>query len=388
MNKYVLYAHGGSGNHGCEAIVRSTCKLLNLSKDLSILISKRPEEDIHYGVNSLCKVIPIGATATPSKRSLAFWSAYWQLKIHHNFIPMDMLSEASATGAAKGDIALAIGGDSYCYPGSEDWLAYCNNVCRSIGMKTVFWGCSFEEYLLNNPSVVKDVSRFDLVTARETFSYETLKKVNPNTILVSDPAFLLDKKLLPFPAEIDSKDIVGINLSPLVEKSGSDSLIRKNYMRLIETILCETNYNILLIPHVMWSHDDDRTVLQEIYASTRNHNRVFLVSDCSCEELKGYISRCRFFIGARTHATIAAYSTMVPTLVVGYSIKSRGIACDIFGTDKNYVIPAQEMLTENALTNAFDWIMNNESLVRSKLAAEMPSYINRAYLAADALKQL
>lgn len=26
--KLILYSHGGSGNHGCEAIVRGTCKSL------------------------------------------------------------------------------------------------------------------------------------------------------------------------------------------------------------------------------------------------------------------------------------------------------------------------------------------------------------------------
>ncbi|WRK52196.1 hypothetical protein SD457_17295 [Coprobacillaceae bacterium CR2/5/TPMF4] len=29
MKKIIMYFHGGSGNHGCEAIVRATCKLLN-----------------------------------------------------------------------------------------------------------------------------------------------------------------------------------------------------------------------------------------------------------------------------------------------------------------------------------------------------------------------
>ena len=54
-------------------------------------------------------------------------------------------------------------------------------------------------------------------------------------------------------------------------------------------------------------------------------------------ELKGFIARCRFFVGARTHATIAAYSSCIPTFSVGYSIKAKGIAQDIFGTYKNYV---------------------------------------------------
>ena len=31
--KFFLYGHNGSGNHGCEAIVRSTCKILNENND-------------------------------------------------------------------------------------------------------------------------------------------------------------------------------------------------------------------------------------------------------------------------------------------------------------------------------------------------------------------
>ena len=50
--------------------------------------------------------------------------------------------------------------------------------------------------------------------------------------------------------------------------------------------------------------------------------RVLLVGDHNCMELKGFIGRCRFFVGARTHATIAAYSSCVPTLAAGYSVKS------------------------------------------------------------------
>lgn len=49
-----------------------------------------------------------------------------------------------------------------------------------------------------------------------------------------------------------------------------------------------------------------------------------MIEDASCGDLKGYISRCRFLVAARTHASIAAYSTGVPALVAGYSVKARG----------------------------------------------------------------
>ena len=74
-------------------------------------------------------------------------------------------------------------------------------------------------------------------------------------------------------------------------------------------------------------------------------------------ELKGYIARCRFFIGARTHSTIAAYSSGVPTLVLGYSVKSKGIAKDLFGTYENYVLTVQQLKEYSELGRAFKSIM-------------------------------
>ena len=105
-------------------------------------------------------------------------------------------------------------------------------------------------------------------------------------------------------------------------------------------------------------------------------------------ELKGYISRCAFFIGARTHATIAAYSTCVPTLVLGYSVKSRGIAKDLFGDYQNYVLPVQDMNNSRELLDSFKWIMKHEIYIRNHLRKVMPDYISKAYLAKDALEKL
>ena len=105
-------------------------------------------------------------------------------------------------------------------------------------------------------------------------------------------------------------------------------------------------------------------------------------------ELKGYIARCRMFIGARTHSTIAAYSQCVPTLVLGYSVKSRGIARDLFGSEEHYVIPVQGMTDPSALANGFDWLLKNENDIRVHLEKTMPGYKKQAYNALDALKKL
>ena len=54
MRKKFFYAHAGSGNHGCEAIVRTSADILG---DDIILYSSRPEEDAFYGVDSVLEAL-------------------------------------------------------------------------------------------------------------------------------------------------------------------------------------------------------------------------------------------------------------------------------------------------------------------------------------------
>ena len=145
---------------------------------------------------------------------------------------------------------------------------------------------------------------------------------------------------------------------------------------------------IALIPHVVWNHNDDRIPLTKLYNQFKDTGRVILLEDHNAEELKGYIARCRFMVAARTHASIAAYSEQVPTLVVGYSVKARGIATDIFGTDKHYVIPVQTLKEKDDLTQAFQWIYEHESEIKAHYQQVMPRYKAKALETSSILKQL
>ena len=142
---------------------------------------------------------------------------------------------------------------------------------------------------------------------------------------------------------------------------------------------------VALIPHVVWSHNDDRKPLSQLYEMFKDTGRVVMIEDHNAEELKGYIARCRFMVVARTHASIAAYSTQVPTLVVGYSVKARGIAKDIFGTEENYVIPVQSLKTDDELVKGFCWLMAHEADIKEHYAEVMPEYVNRVYQIKDIL---
>lgn len=379
--KKVLFMHSGSANHGCEAIIRTTTRLLGGPKNVE-LWSFNKHEDVHYGVSELVDRIYVSEEIKVG--SLAHIEALFRRKVLRQ---TDANMRVFIKKTFKNSIAISVGGDNYCYPWSAKQGAELDDMIREYCAKTVFWGCSLDAESIT-PEVRQDLARFDLITAREPLTYALLKEINPNTVQVADPAFLLEKVELPLPEGFVEGNTVGINVSPLIMEYGDGGLILQNYEELIEYILNNTDMNICLVPHVVWENNDDLKPMELLYSKYADCDRVCKLGDHNCMELKGYISRCRFFVGARTHATIAAYSTCVPTLVVGYSIKSKGIALDLFGTDENYVVPVQNLQKNGELTEAFAWLQANEIQIRDRLTAVMPAYKDRARIAADHLNAL
>ena len=389
MQKFFLYGHNGSGNHGCEAIVRSTCKILREGfGDVDItLASGNTNEDREYGVNEVARLIneknPI------SKISLPYINAYLNLKLRKDGLEAEKLVyRKTFYNVDKDTIAFSIGGDNYCYPGYERFTIL-HNMLRERNIKTVLWGCSVEPSKIND-FMKEDLVNYDLIIARETLTYEALKGTGANVKLYPDPAFQLDKIEKKLPKNFKENNTVGINISPMVmNKESVLGITIENYTALIKYILENTDMNVALIPHVIWEdNNDDRKPSKFLYDKFKDTNRVVLIEDDNCEVLKGYISRCRFFIGARTHSTIAAYSTCVPTLVVGYSIKAKGIAKDIFGTYENYVIPVQNLKNKDDLLKSFKWIYNNESNIKERLDKFIPSYKEEGIKAKDPVEKL
>ena len=381
MKKKVLYMHTGSGNHGCEAIIRTTSRLLGGPKAVQ-LCSGSVDEDMKYG--SAQTVERIYASEELKRGSLAYWEGLIRRKL---FRQTDGNLRVFIRKLFKGNVALSVGGDNYCYPWSAKEGCKLDALIRKVGAKTVFWGCSIDEESIT-PEVRKDLEQFDLITARETISYQILKKINPNTVLVSDPAFVLEQTKLPLPEGFLEGNTVGINISPMIMDYGDSDLILSNYEQLIDYILDETDMNICLIPHVVWAKNNDLIPIECLYEKYASTGRICKVGDHNCMELKGFISRCRYFIGARTHATIAAYSTCVPTLVVGYSVKSRGIARDLFGTEQGYVLPVQQLQSKGKLREQFVWLQSQEAAVRQRLQQIMPEYTKRAWAATAAVDAL
>lgn len=368
--KIFLYSHGGSGNHGCEAIVRGTASIFN-QVPLK-LYSNNKKQDEKYGIDQVIELEE--ARKSVSRYNPKRVTASLLIRIFHKDNYATKLSiEHMLKNYGEGDIGLSIGGDNYCYPGFEEF-GKINQMIRQTGVKTILWGCSVEPTMIND-TMKEDLLGYELIVARESITWQALNDIGAKTVLFPDPAFYLTPKKRKIPFKEDEK-IVGINISPHIMRCENEKgMAYENYCELIRYILNETDYKIMLIPHVVWEGNDDRLVNQKLYDEFEQDGRIALIDDCSCEELKYVISKCTLFVGARTHATIAAYSTGVPTLVVGYSVKAKGIAKDLFGTEKHYVLPVQNLHHPSELLEAFCWIDRNSTDIRKHLKIKLSSYI-------------
>lgn len=382
--KLFLCGHTGAHNRGCEAIVRSTVKIFREAglSEKPALATSAPAQDKSLGVDKVCSLI--NYRAYKSKVQRAFYAVL--RKVTSNPLPgQNIIQKDLWDGMDSSDLSLAIGGDTYCYKEPTVFIAH-NKKMEKKGVPSVLWCCSVgREYITEE--IRKDLNRYTYIVAREPITHEALKDAgipDEKIIRCCDPAFLLDVKECPLPEGFEEGNTVGINISSLVKNPE----VYASAQYLIEQILSTTDMKICFVPHVydVEPESGDLQLLREFYDNFKSTGRVSIVDKaCSCEELKFIISKCRFFVGARTHSTIAAYSTYVPTLVLGYSIKSLGIARELFGTEKGYVLPYTEIKEKEDIYNVFAEICKNEDNIKNRYKEFLPAYTQTVKDAAKTL---
>ncbi len=396
-----LYAHAGSGNHGCEALAYTLIRQLSGSGISPVrLLTNSREEDMRYGVGSLAGSTGGVTVEVEEERHLAAHLLDHILYYGYRKLTGDRESFlryrfAPATGRRKPVLALSIGGDNYCYPDMVGDLILSNSMFNHQGTATALIGCSVEPELFGSEKIRRDMADYRLITARESRTFEALLQAGiprEKVRLIPDPAFTLPAAPCGLPEGFVPERTVGVNLSPLVnDYAGEKNIVFDSVLSLIRHILETTDLGVLLIPHVIWDRSNDFTPLNALYSRFREgpyRERVAVVPDGSASVLKGIISRCSMFIGARTHATIAAYSSLVPTLVIGYSVKATGIAEDIFGSAEHHVVPVQTLENAEELVDAFEYIRENSGGIKKTLGEKMPEIRRQAGTYGRLVKEL
>lgn len=383
--KIMMFAHAGSYNRGCEAIVRSSTNIIkNRHQGARVyLASGKPDTD--KVINNLVEVFDASSVSLKKYTKEWFVSSVQAKFLKDESYALRAMEGKTIERIKDVDVCLSIGGDNYCY-GEQPALYEINKAVKKKGKKLVLWGCSIGEEDMSEHKL-RDLQNFDLILARETLTYNMLEnKGLKNIKLCADPAFTMEKEELDLPMGWQENNTIGINFSPLVWKRNKES--NAALSELINHILITTDMTIALTPHVIVEGNNDYEVLNDFYQQFKHTGRVIILPDnLNAVQYKGYISRMRFFIGARTHATIAAYSTYVPTMVLGYSIKSRGIAKDLFGEGK-LVLSINEISEPAQLKMKFEEMVREEKEIKQKLQAAVPKIKQMSYKAVEYLNEL
>lgn len=374
--KILLCGHTGSKNRGCEAIVRSTVGILKqLGNECSCVSFSA--EDKKAGLHHIVELIP-----TPKKNKLEQVRSV----VHRTLLKDNIWGNAfyykGILDAYQPDMVLNVGGDTYCY--DTPWLSIALNIeAEKRDIPTVFWGCSVEENTLSNTVVRHDINRYSAIVARESLSMEIINRYHKDKSTLfqaCDPAFHLLMTPVTLPDGFQENNTLGINLSPVMLGNNSlqQSMVYQNARKLIEHVITHSDMSICLVPHVYSVNppSGDYTILRELFDQYRGTGRVSIVdTELSCEQLKYIISKCRFFIGARTHSMIAAYSNEVPAIGLSYSIKSRGLAKDIMGSETGYAVSWKDFTEENQLIEIFEsYLVRQEQEIKKRYADRMPMY--------------
>ena len=252
----------------------------------------------------------------------------------------------------RADIILDLSGDSLSDKGSHSFVNMLAILVAVVMKKPlIFYSQSIGPFNSINSRIAKFcMNRASAITVRERITRDYLIRIGVRPEIIhefGDCAFTLhsagqnraEEILKQEEIPVGDSRMVGISVSSLISDISkevshaaepSDRL--DSYLTLILRIvddLTSNGRNVLLIPHVIapssWIRDD-RSVCKEVLGRVRDKDRVWTLSkDYSPEELKSIISSCEFFLGSRMHACIAALSTNIPTVALGWSHKYDGI---------------------------------------------------------------
>jgi colanic acid/amylovoran biosynthesis protein len=373
--KIGLYGIDGVYNYGCEAIVRGTVNILKMiNSDCHIIYYSRRAyddriqlKDVDIDVNQISNDLPIFSRGV--NKFLR------ELNINYR-IPSDDYKKM----CDECDVLISIGGDIYTIPEylrSENIYPYYNSivqfgdVVKKSDKRLIVYGASigpFGHYRKAKEYYFKHLKKADLIIAREKNTIEYLDKneVKDNVCFLPDPAFFVLDKRNNSNLNIVNNDYIGINLSPLSLKEAYGDVTlehKKKLALLISNISRKMNSKIMLIPHVISpvnELDNDFTFLTQIAEmiddDIKGNIRV-VDSKGGFIQTKKYLRKCKMVIAVRMHCAINAMCESIPTILLSYSEKSKGMAKFIYGSDE-WVLPVNKI--EEKLIDKID-IMIKES---------------------------
>jgi len=402
--KFYLAGQTQFGNRGCEALTRTVISTLSERfADASFLVpATNPDLDgAQWPQMGQCGAEFVRTNSTPFV--IKWWNRAIRIApwIKPLWEPAYKLPAIAASDIAKCDAVVMIGGDMITLdygPGSLFIWSGFMDAARRAGYPTMLFAASispfkdpvFEKYMASH------LKRYSVITLRESESLAYVRSLGvENAVLVADPAFCLNPEPfdLPSPFTPGGPGVLGFNITPILEESWQRAGIKADLVEeavaFLKRVLAETDLSIALIPHVDALdgslYNSDSSTLERLLAGLGGSSQrvAKIAKGLNTAQCKHLIGSCCYFMGGRTHSTIAAWSRGVPTTTFAYSTKANGLNKDLFGS-LDYVLQTPQ-IRRDTLWTAFARLVEHEQAIRALLADRIPEWRRRAALSADML---
>lgn len=363
LNVVLLGAHINSSNLGCQALTYSLIKILEdistqngIALDYYIFEYQPNEEKTKSFIDKL------GITDNKLYSYKFPFVVTLKNKVRNIFSILKFFEVLD-----KADIAIDVtAGDSFAdIYGDDRFLATTKikEIVEKRGIPLLLAPQTYGPFNKkeNEKFAAKVIKNAYKVITRDSFSAAYVKKITGRDVPVTtDLAFQLPYQK----NEIASSKIkIGLNISGLLVQNATETgFVRKsdlntNYDLYVDDLLKyltkKENYEVYLISHV----DEDFQACKSYYQKYPSTKLVKLFTNPV--DIKSFISGMDIFIGARMHATIAAFTSGVVTIPTAYSRKFETMFSIV---NYNVVVDLQICDTETALTNTVAYIENYREL--------------------------
>ena len=362
-----------SGNKGCVALCYSAMYIIDLIMsdkhvDYKLYLTESKEQPGHHVLRIADRTIAYESVANTAPTS---WKKAYQAltDLKRNYRIYKLFRDA--------DCIMDIGqGDSFADIYGAKRFAKIDGVHRLARLfRKPYFFLPQTIGPFQNPAIrekaVKSISRAALVMTRDRQSLDCVNELTDGKANVKeyiDVAFFLPYNKIEF-----NKDEVhvGLNVSGLLWNGGyshdNQFGLKADYQHLIRSIigffLSVNGVRLHLISHVASGTrnvESDYAVLYDLWREYHSEQIILAPFFHTPIEAKDYISGLDFFMGARMHATIAAFSAGVPVVPMAYSRKFNGLFVDTLAYD--HIIDLKVDDEDSILTKVEECFARRDSL--------------------------
>ena len=258
-------------------------------------------------------------------------------------------------------------------------------IAKLLSVKTIKFPASYgpiEGKSLALQAKIAYKKLFNCMLAREKISREQMEialKTKTSIKNISDVANLMEYKKID--TIFENKKYITFSVSHQLARQFNDwNEYIKIFSEYIKYIVNQTNYSVIILPNEInpESPHCDYKIGLELYNKLEKDVKIKFIDTTKISnlEVKNIIACSEILVGSRYHSCVAALSSGVPTLVIGWHYKYQELL-ESYSQNK-WIIPLDSLTSENVI-NLFNKLLIVKEKEREVIIKKREEVNNRIF---------